>query len=295
MSAAAGSTFSVDWLALREDADLAARARAARALGLRRWAARRRVGGRVLQVVDLACGSGANLRALAPLLGGAQRWHVLDQDEALLSAWPRRLAGWAASLGADWRERGEEIVVTGPGFEARVQRSRADLSTGGLPGVEIPPGALLTASALLDLVSEPWLRALVARCADARASALFALTVDGRISWTPPDPWDAQAVARFSAHQRRDKGFGPALGPHAARRAATLFHGAAFRVRRSRSDWLLGPGPLQAAIVRGMADAAIEQDPACEGVAADWLARRAAPHAAARLRVGHIDLLAVPS
>ena len=289
-----GGAFSVDWLGLREPADQSARIASAKSLRLRRWAARRQGERSPLQVVDLACGTGANLRALAPLLGGLQCWDVLDRDEALLAAWPERIDAWTASLGASWREEGEEIVVLGRGFQARVRRQRADLSATGLPGVAIGPGALVAGSALLDLVSEPWLRALVDRCTDARASALFALSVDGRLSWTPADPWDAQATRRFSAHQRRDKGFGPALGPLAARRALALFHAAGWRVRQARSDWRLGPGALQAATVAGIAAAAIEQDPDAASAADAWRARRSAPASGARMRVGHVDLLALP-
>ena len=78
------------------------------------------------------------------------------------------------------------------------------------------PVDLVTASALLDLVSETWLERLAVETA-ARSIPLYAaLSYDGRIELTPPDPLDAAIVAAVNAHQRTDKGFGPALGPAAA-------------------------------------------------------------------------------
>ena len=51
------------------------------------------------------------------------------------------------------------------------------------------------------------------------AAVLFALTYDGRIGCSPEDPDDGLIVALVNEHQRTDKGFGPALGPDAHRRA----------------------------------------------------------------------------
>src|SRR5260221_693568 len=95
--------------------------------------------------------------------------------------------------------------------------------------------ALVTASALLDLVSEEWMGPLAARCAAAGASVLFALTYDGRIVCTPEDPEDAAIVALVNEHQRTDKGFGPALGPAATDAAERVFAQAGYRVQRARS------------------------------------------------------------
>ena len=45
--------------------------------------------------------------------------------------------------------------------------------------------------------------------------------------------------ALFNRHQRRDKGFGPALGPTAATMLARLAAAAGARVVVGRSDWRL--------------------------------------------------------
>ena len=84
------SGFSAAWLALREPHDAAARA--AELVGLLRTrssddAQRRRRRARCrATIVDLGAGSGANLRWLAPRLGGEQAWLLVDHDAALLAA-----------------------------------------------------------------------------------------------------------------------------------------------------------------------------------------------------------------
>ena len=80
------SGFDAAWLELREPADAAARSVAlegalAVALGGH---------GGTLACVDLACGTGANLRRLAPRLPGPQRWRLVDSDAALLEEARRR-------------------------------------------------------------------------------------------------------------------------------------------------------------------------------------------------------------
>ena len=81
-------------------------------------------------------------------------------------------------------------------------------------------GAAVTAAALLDLTSAAWLDGLAARL--RQVPVLIALSFDGRLSWRPGAAEDGQVRARFLAHQRRDKGFGPALGPAAAAHLADL-------------------------------------------------------------------------
>ena len=166
-----------------------------------------------------------------------------------------------------------------------------------MPALALPPGALLTASALLDLVSARWLDELIGHAAAARATLLFTLNVDGRVHWQPPDPDDEPLQAAFAAHQRRDKGFGPALGTHAVTEALARLQAAGWQAECARSDWRIdgaqSPAMLQA-LVDGTAAAATEQSPGlCHAVRA-WQQRRTAGLSATRLLVGHLDLAARP-
>jgi hypothetical protein len=273
------SGFDADWLALRAPADDRARATALETELAAVLGARAR--GAPWLAVDLATGTGANLRRLAPRLPGPQRWRLVDADPALLA----HAAGAARGLHA----------ADGGAVEAVVERR--DLATADLDAL-CAGAALVTASALLDLVSAAWLERLADAITRTRAVALFALDYDGRRECTPVEPLDAAAHAAFDAHQRGDKGFGPALGPAAAAYAAEAFAGRGFRVVRARSDWALGPadGALQSALIEGWATAAIEREPERREAHAAWRSARIA-HVAnghSRVVVGHEDLLVVP-
>jgi SAM-dependent methyltransferase len=258
------SVFTADWLALREPADAVARAGALVEAFVSS-------AGATLRIVDLGAGTGANLRYLAPRLGGAQDWLAVDSDPTLLGA----LAARPAPAGT------------------RVRTLRLDLAR-DLEVLPLDRHDLVTAAALLDLVSATWLARLAARCAAVQADVLFALTYDGRIEWSPAEDGDARVRALVNAHQRTDKGFGPALGPAAAAEAERTFAGLGYRMRSARGDWRLGTESraLQAALVGGWVAAALEIAPREANVLEDWRRRRNMHlvNGTSRLRVGHLDL-----
>jgi hypothetical protein len=169
-----------------------------------------------------------------------------------------------------------------------------------LAGAELFAGAaLVTASALLDLVSEVWLAALAAQCRQAGATVLFALTYDGRIECTPRDDEDAEVWTLVNRHQQSDKGFGPALGPDAVEAAVRAFTAADYQVQRVRSDWHLTSSDhvMQAQLIDGWAGAAAEVDPALAGEISAWRGRRQAHVTAGRsiITVGHEDIAGILS
>ncbi|MGH3073858.1 MAG: methyltransferase domain-containing protein, partial [Gaiellales bacterium] len=143
---------SSQWLDLREPADAAARARDLVAHVRRRLPA---TGRRVIH--DLACGTGAMGRWLAPLLPGPQHWVVHDRDADLLEAAAGNLPGPAAD--------GAAVVV---------ETRRADITQ--LDPDDLAGAALITASALLDLMTGDELARLVDVCAAAGCPVLLTLT-----------------------------------------------------------------------------------------------------------------------
>jgi hypothetical protein len=157
--------------------------------------------------------------------------------------------------------------------------------------------ALVTASALLDLVSAEWLAKLVLRCRAADAPVLFALTYDGRIECRPQDQDDEEIRRLVNAHQRRDKGFGPALGPEAAAKAVAMLTAAGYTTKQERSDWELRPDArdLQRELVNGWAIAALEMAPEKQAIIESWRSRRLAHIDAGRSRmlVGHVDVAGI--
>ena len=88
------------------------------------------------------------------------------------------------------------------------------------------PVELVTTSALLDLVSHDWLDRLVTEAAARRLPVYAALSYDGLATLEPADPFDRAVIDAVNQHQRRDKGFGPALGPDAAATRAGALRGA---------------------------------------------------------------------
>jgi SAM-dependent methyltransferase len=303
-------SFSADWLALREPADRAARQRAARTLAPLRALARpgtatvplqasERPGPATvpLHVLDLGAGTGSNLRALAPRLGGAQRWHAVDHDVRLLAAQPAALGRWARSIGAHASTDATRIDAVG--FSVELDRTAADLADPrGVDALFAPARIdLVTASALLDLVGEAWLQAWVDRCRTAGVAVHAALSVDGRWTVVPADRGDARLRRAFERDQRRDKGLGRALGAAAPREAARRLREAGYCVVTARSDWVLDANAYRGLVrelIVGMAAAATAADPAGRALHAAWLRRRLAAlkRGRLRMRVGHVDLTA---
>ena len=112
----------------------------------------------------------------------------------------------------------------------------------------------------------------------------------------------AFAALTDALHQRRDKGFGPALGPTAGAHAAGCLAETHYTVVQAESDWVIDAAhgapharAMLAAMIAGIAEAAIAQQPDAIDMARAWQARRMALIGHTRLRVGHVDLMAVPA
>ncbi|MEJ8851558.1 class I SAM-dependent methyltransferase [Variovorax rhizosphaerae] len=287
--------FSADWLALREPFDMSARASSAEALALRSLAGRLR-NTAALRVIDLACGTGANVRVLAPLLGSAQQWLLVDHDPALLAALPQHFAAWAQAHGHAWQAKAEGWRVEGADWQADILFRRIDLAT-RLDALPFHAAHLVTASALLDLVSADWLDTLLGHVKTARSALLLALTVVGLVEWHEADADDAAIHALFRAHQLGDKGFGTSLGTDAVDHLVARLGGSGFKVMQARSDWHIEPSrhAMLEAMIQGMGAAALEQDASAQSLVHAWTSRRMAAIDRTSLRVGHVDVLAIPS
>jgi SAM-dependent methyltransferase len=260
-SALSGERFGAEWLALREPYDT----RAVAPDLVRRlveWVTARPG----LRVVDLGAGTGAMLRRLGPLLGEGQQWTLAELDPELIMVGQARL-GAGLPPAAYWH----------------LDLARDLEALGG------KPVNLITASALLDLVSVDWLGRLARLRARLDCALYVALTYHGHIEWEPADPFDGLALNAINRHQRGDKGFGLALGPDAAPALARMLGGG---TELARSNWWLGPGDraMQRALIKGYTG--IADNPALQA----WAKRRRAYLQARRsaLTVEHLDLLYLP-
>lgn len=273
--------FSAEWLDRREPADHRSRNRK-----LERALAKHFDGWRPITVVDLGCGTGSNLRATAPLLGPEQHWTLVDYEQPLLDAAAVRLVAWAD--GSDWKD-GKLALFKGA-KRINVEFRRADLAH-DLDAALGPNANLVTASALFDLVSARFIADFAAAVAARKAAFYTVLTYDGDQRWTPEHEADAALSEAFHAHQRRDKGFGPASGPDAPDAISEAFSAAGYVVQEGDSAWRLGPddAALVAELAAGFAEAVRETRQVDAGVVDAW---RAVARTGAI--VGHADTLALP-
>ena len=262
------------WLRLREAADAAARASAL----VHQVAASLPSGGRAL-VHDLGCGTGSMGRWLAPRLNGSQHWILSDLDGGLLSRAASSVPGTAAD-----------------GAPVTLETHQRDVTR--LQPADLADASLVTASALLDLVTAEELERLVVACADAGCPALVTISVTGSVELTPADPLDGPIADAFNAHQRRTTGGRRLLGPDAVGAAAAAFSHHGYDVLVRSSPWRLGPAQaaLTAEWLVGWVIAACQQRPELAGAAAAYARRRLADARAGRLGVivHHDDLLALP-
>jgi hypothetical protein len=265
---------SADWLELREPADAAARAR-----DLVEHVRRHLPASGCFVIHDLASGTGSMGRWLAPLLPRPQRWVLHDLDADLLDAAAAAVPGPAAD--------GAPVVV-----ETRL----SDITQ--LQADDLVGASLITASALLDLLTPDELAALTDVCVEAGCPVLLTLSVVGRVDLAPADPLDARVAAAFDAHQRRTTRRGRLLGPDAVGAAVERFRRPGAKVLVRPSPWRLGAAEadLAAEWVAGWISAACEQSADLASATGLYTRRRLARARAGKLAVsvGHADLLVLP-
>jgi hypothetical protein len=265
---------SSKWLDLREPADAAARA-GDLVEQLRRHlpATGRRV------IHDLACGTGAMGRWLAPLLPGPQHWVLHDRDADLLEV---------AAADVPLSAAGGASVV--------VETRRSDITQ--LDAEDLAGATLITASALLDLMTGDELAGLVGACAGAGCPVLVTLSVAGRVDLVPADPLDSRVAAAFDAHQRRMTAAGRLLGPDAVAAAVAQFRRLGAEVIVRPSPWRLGADQagLAAEWLTGWVGAACEHEAELAPEADAYAQRRLTEARAGQLgvTVEHADLLVLP-
>ncbi|HEV8055180.1 MAG TPA: methyltransferase domain-containing protein, partial [Nocardioidaceae bacterium] len=144
---------SSEWLTMREPADAAARSTELVEM-IRPYQAT----DRGTEIHDLGCGTGSMARWLAAQLTGPQHWVLYDRDATLLT-----------------------LVATDPPDEASdgapvtVETRRRDITR--LDPGELAGALLITASALLDMMTAEELQRLVAACARPGCAVLITLTI----------------------------------------------------------------------------------------------------------------------
>lgn len=263
------------WLALREPADAAARSpELAEQLSRLLPSTGRQV------IHDLGCGTGAMSRWLAPRLPGPQHWIMHDRDPDLLEVATAEAPGTAAD-----------------GATVTLDAKRSDITC--LTPDDLAGATLITASALLDMLTAEELTALITVCARAGCPILLTLTVVGRVDLIPPDPLDCRVAAAFDAHQRRTTERGRLLGPDAVPLAVQELGRLEAKLFVRPSPWRLGASAAELAAewFIGWLDAAHRQQAGLSAQTGGYRRRRLAQAEGGRLAVTveHADVLALPA
>lgn len=261
------------WLSLRMPADDKARGAAVEPLisPLVEWLQATLPSGMV-NIVDLGAGTGSNAHWLAPRLPFAQHWTLVDHDAHLLSRAdpPASFTGRTGKM--------EDIAHI-------LAEAAADTKY---------PTALLTCSALLDVLTATEVEAVCTAAAKASCAVLFSLSVTGSVAFSPKDPLDAALAAAFDEHQRREG----RLGPDAPAAAEAALRRQDMRVFTAATDWTLDsttPDLFRTWLDEWAADA-VDQDPGVADRSGAWLQQRHGQITRGELTaaVGHRDILALP-
>jgi len=269
------SGFSIEWLNLREASDHRARDRHLLKTAAN-WLNDLKSKDKV--IVDLGSGTGSTIRGLqrSATLAPSIQWRLVDNDPELL---------------AEAIHRHSE--------EYSIESFLVDLSaTHKLPLESV---SLITASALLDLVSGNFIRnlcQLIKEKNEGRPLGFYsALNYDGCIKWTPFHPLDAAIAMNFNTDQRRDKGFGPALGPDATDFLKTQFLSTKFQCLSAKSPWLLDSADylLTESLINGISGVAIQTDELTNSDIQDWKTFRIKNVRAGTCYLGHTDILVLPN
>lgn len=263
------SGFSINWLDLREPADIAARNKS--------------LTGQVVEylmtdadiapvIVDLGSGTGSTLRALTAAGAHPCVWRLVDHDPALLNEALRR--------------HGKHEIIED--YEADL------LAVDALP---LGAAKLLSASALFDLASADLVEQLVEKLAAQGTAFYAALNYDGRTQWSPAHPLDQAVLHAFNDDQRRDKGMGPALGPESAVCLQHALQRAGYHVHLADNAWDLGPQQhaLVAELIRGIKAAVAVAYGLDTQALDDWEQFRLSHSTKGHCLIGHLDVLAFPA
>ena len=278
--------FSAQWLALREPADHRARDRTLQNKVCEQLANVARTEQRAVRLIDLGCGSGSNLRALATSLPEQQHWTLVDYDPLLLAAARAALIAWADEVIND----STSLTLRKNNKILEIEFSQVDLAR-DIERVLAWPADVITAAAFFDLVAESW---LVRFCQALRTTLYTVLTYDGSEQWLPPHSADSAMLKAFHSHQKTDKGFGVAAGPDATSVMQRELTARGFQVTLASSPWKIDQteAAFIHALATGSAAAVRETGLLNELEVNQWLtARMSAQHC----MVGHWDILATPN
>jgi hypothetical protein len=199
-----------------------------------------------LDVLDLHAGTGATLRALAPILAPDQAWTLYARTQSEEALARDHLTRWAP----DARTTDDGLFIERQGQKIAVRFKRHDVVAAGGALAEPPPDLVVIDDDLMRYPRDV-IRRVVATLANRRSVIHARLVYDGRLKLQPHHAADGAFTAALHRRLMRDSGHGEATGPLAANELAE-------QLRHSDYSVIEGPSPLhlraaEAPLIRAVA------------------------------------------
>jgi len=304
------SGFSSEWLSMREPIDHRSRNSGIKSQVSKYFSHFLVSPDQPLRVLDLGCGTGSNLRAVANLLPDFQHWTLTDHDLNLLHAAREALQQWGdvelldsgvelegldqvpcwASSLSSHQTQGvpKPMLLKYSGKTLKIEFCQIDLAI----DIEHLLGRsfdLVTAAAFFDLVSESWIKRF---CENLQTAFYTALTYNGVEQWLPSCHVDGDVLRAFHQDQKSDKGFGIATGPKATEVLVAYLKVNQFVSEVASSPWVL-EGRNDLALIESLAEGSAQAVRRAgvleECVIQQWTERS---RAIDTCEIGHFDLWA---
>jgi hypothetical protein len=239
-----------------------------------------------IDVLDLHAGTGATLRALAPLLAQDQAWTLYARDAAEEALARDHLTRWDPSA----RATEDGLLIDRQGQKIAVRFKLHDVVAAGGKLAEPPPSLVVIDD---DLMRYPAvvIRMLVAVLADRRSVMHARLIYDGRLKLMPHHAADGAFTAALHRRFMRDAGYGEAMGPQAANELSEQLRLSEYSVIEGPSHLHLraAEAPLIRAVQKELAEAQRMVAKGHDVMIDAWLAR---PRAT--LEISQADLVGLP-